>query len=524
MHAAVAKVFNRVLTILFLAGISVSILFWMMGWNTTSAFIEKRSLAPFPKLELSRAAVEAFPQAFDAYFKDRFGLRNRLIRLHNSILVGLGVSPTPRVTLGKQGWLYYQGHEPNKEDPLSDFRGTRPLSETRLDRWRWTLDDQYEWFEEQGIRYLFVLVPGKPTIYPDFMQDRFNQVGPRPIEQARAYLDRHAAAPFLDLTDVLRARKPKDMVFCRTDSHWNDLGAYLGCREIIKTLSKWFPELKPPEESDYNVAPAWVDGDLARMLDLQERFREEQPAMQYRDPARRDALPADHLVKTHLVGGMGGNRLPRAVIYRDSFGERLVPHLAPYFSHAVYKWTSMGIDLRLVRKVKPDVVLQIGGARGLRAGVRYPSVIQWQMAARRFEATDRVMTQSDGENGFAGLKVLAGGPPEVLEGALKIRAPADGPLVLQLPALPEADTCLPVVRLDVTSSSRTWARVVWERKRPGDPGEHLRNYISAQLADGRDQVYIPIKDPEMTGPLRLEVGSANRHYAIHAIEIRGVPR
>jgi hypothetical protein len=50
-------------------------------------------------------------------------------------------------------------------------------------------------------------------------------------------------------------------------------------------------------------------------------------------------------------------RLPRAVVFRDSFGSALVPFLAEHFSRALFLW-QYNVDPDVVLAERPAVVIQ----------------------------------------------------------------------------------------------------------------------------------------------------------------------
>ncbi len=53
-------------------------------------------------------SLASFPNRYEKYFDDNFGLKNELIELNNILHVKLlGVSPVDKVTIGKNGWLFY---------------------------------------------------------------------------------------------------------------------------------------------------------------------------------------------------------------------------------------------------------------------------------------------------------------------------------------------------------------------------------------------------------------------------------
>ena len=66
---------------------------------------------------------------------------------------------------------------------------------------------------------------------------------------------------------------------------------------------------------------------------------------------------AETAAEGRLVTEIPGSPLPRAVVFRDSFGSRLVPYLSEHFSRVVYLWQN-DFDADVVRQEKPDVVIQ----------------------------------------------------------------------------------------------------------------------------------------------------------------------
>jgi alginate O-acetyltransferase complex protein AlgJ len=66
--------------------------------------------------------------------------------------------------------------------------------------------------------------------------------------------------------------------------------------------------------------------------------------------------------------------LPRALIFRDSFGSRLVPYLSEHFSRAVYLWQN-DFDADAVMKEHPDVVIQEIVGRHLYSFIASPELV-----------------------------------------------------------------------------------------------------------------------------------------------------
>src|SRR6516225_8270343 len=79
----------------------------LIGARPPTERAENRQLESMPPLGPRRELLVRFPAQFEAFYQDHFGLRNILLRwLHMTEVVGLHVSSSPKVVLGKDGWLF----------------------------------------------------------------------------------------------------------------------------------------------------------------------------------------------------------------------------------------------------------------------------------------------------------------------------------------------------------------------------------------------------------------------------------
>jgi alginate O-acetyltransferase complex protein AlgJ len=355
----------------FLIGTCLPLVGMIFGLDAAFVLSENRTLAPRPSAALDRDTMRSFPAKFEAYFNDHFGFRKRLIRWLSVVKVeGLRVSSSPSVVLGKDGWLFLTA------DPLlEDYRHTRLFTDEELESWRRLLEARRDWLAARGIRYLFVVMPNKDTIYPELMPRAYNRVhGRSRLDQLVSYMGSHSDVRMLDVREDLLRSKEAGRLYQVTDSHWNGQGAHVGYRRIVEALSEWFPDMKPWPRSAYrDVAYPSNGGDLALMLGLEGLIREEDPWLEPLVP--RLARPVDpgrwsvdplNAVRWSLPPGTPAQvppfervdtHLPRAVVFHDSFMGRLVFSLSEHFRRVVY-CASDGFDRTLVEWEHPDVVIQ----------------------------------------------------------------------------------------------------------------------------------------------------------------------
>ena len=327
-----------------------------------ASFTEKRSLAPFPQRPGTIKELTAFPSAFEKWFDDHFGCRRRLVQAYHLMSLALGASGSPRVLLGKDGWLFYT--DPKDGNNLADYRRTDPLTPEELERWRLVLETKTAWLERRGIQYLFIVVPNKHTVYPEHYPSRVLVLGRRSrLDQLMdALKDSHV--PVLDLREPLWKAKSLGRLYHKTDSHWNDLGAALAANVILERLSCAMPAR---EERRYGIEDfSWRSaegGDLARMLGLSDFLRESRvpvvrpgmlPCAGQNQENVMDAEDPELVVTSCRSQGKS------ALVFRDSFFTRLRPFISEHFTRTVATTAMPEIETleRFVRLYSPDVVLE----------------------------------------------------------------------------------------------------------------------------------------------------------------------
>ena len=103
------------------------------------------------------------------------------------------------------------------------------------------------------------------------------------------------------------------------------------------------------------------------MLGLDDVLREHDLALDPIVPRRARLLEPGDLHEGYevarVVTEVSDPRLPKAVIFRDSFMSAMVPFLSEHFSRAVYMWQN-DVDRDLVLRERPTlVILEIVGRR-----------------------------------------------------------------------------------------------------------------------------------------------------------------
>ena len=336
---------NRALTILFAAIISLPLAANILGRDGGDPTAENRELA-------------TWKDGVTAWFGDHFGFRSALVRWYGeSRLFLLGVSPTPAVIAGRDGWFYYAD-----DKAIEDYANAELLSDAAIANWREALLRAHGWLTARKIAYVFTIAPDKHAIYPE----AFPSTIARLHDMSRAdqlFVALQDTGFAVDARPALFEAKSRERIYHKTDTHWNDRGALVAYQQIINAVRVRVPSMPAAwTRRDFVDVDRTSEGlDLARMMGLPRVLREEDLALIPIRPRRARVVEPGGATpmaeEGRLVTEIDDPSLPRAVIFRDSFVSRLVPFLSEHFSRAVYLWQN-DFDADVVSKEHPDVVIQ----------------------------------------------------------------------------------------------------------------------------------------------------------------------
>ena len=359
LHALV----DRILIAIFIATLWLPMTGMVLSLDHDGPSAENRTLAPWPQLRWDEASLRALPEQLTRYFEDHFAFRQRMVRWQAVVrLRVLGVSPSKAVIKGRDGWLFYAD-----DGAMTDYAEAAPFTSAELEQWRDTLQDTSDWLRAQGIAYVFVIAPDKHVIYPEYMPETIRRAAISRIDELVSHLREHSTVRVVDLRPPLLAAKTRERLYHRTDTHWNDRGAFVGYQSILDALTEDFPALRHPSRSAFEPRVVQSEGlDLAGMLGLTEVLSEEDLLLVPRHPTARilEPLHPNRRLTHGRIVTDAPNRGPRALVFMDSFGPALVPFLSEEFSRVVYLWQD-NIDPQVVEQERPQVVIQEWVGRAL---------------------------------------------------------------------------------------------------------------------------------------------------------------
>ena len=257
------------------------------------------------------------------YYEKSFAFRPEMISADAAVQAGVFQSSSvDTVITGTDSWLYYTSS-------ADDYLGRNTLSESEINGVIHNLGIIQRYSQAHGARFLFTVAPNKNTLYPDHMPYYY---GLRVSDVHNRDLLRQALAgtdiAYCDLFAPLSSQS--ETLYFRRDSHWNNKGALLAYNEVMNALGK--------EHDNYSAAEVTRKkdfvGDLSKMV--YPRGGEAEYNYYYGAENAYGYVTDTQSVEDTLIKTQNPNAAGTLYMYRDSFGNALVPFFASAYGNASF--------------------------------------------------------------------------------------------------------------------------------------------------------------------------------------------
>lgn len=292
---------------------------------------------------VSGDAADATPGTLDRWYN-----LDALLASVSGVLYPLGISIDPdQVVIGRDGWLFLgNAHDEviarNHAGVTAATVKAAMLRDATLAAWDY-------WYRAWGVVFLGeALLPNKETVYPDKTPVWATPRQPSPTD---ALLATPLAGHYFDARPALvgaRVARPDELLYLKTDTHWNDWGAWLSYQSLGNWLKQRVPDIDWPASAAVKLLgwEAIPGGDLARFLRLSATLQDEGPTL-------------DDAMLQH--GGLNPGK--KLLWIRDSFGDAWSPYVESTFAAvSTIHWRDAfdqgaAALLQRLHEFKPDYVL-----------------------------------------------------------------------------------------------------------------------------------------------------------------------
>lgn len=293
---------------------------------------ENRTLAKLqPFINQDREINYNFGKNFNEWFNDRFFLRDFFIMLSNYKFYFVKNWQTKSVIKGKDGWLFL-----GWKKAIDNYSNSTLYTDVELTKIANYLISINNYCNKHNKKFYFMIAPDKSKIYGEFYNDRIKKKSRQSkTEQLIKYINDNTDVKVIYPQDRLLLEKSKNerLLYYKTDTHWNLLGAYYGYLELIKNVKTDFLDIELYNPK--NMKKEFYNGDLydrtPKILRINDSYEYIIPDVKKSDICK-ETIPQEPVICNNVNGKYN------LLMFRDSFSESLIPFLAHTFKKSKYIW------------------------------------------------------------------------------------------------------------------------------------------------------------------------------------------
>lgn len=350
-------------TWLLIVGFLASILLLTYGTfvREQPPFEEERDRHPYAPWPSKRYEFEDYPKWTELALMDRFGYRDLLFQgnryIHRQVF---GEADNLFAWIGEDGWLFLNVGDPNRRQQ------DQPSLDDRLATWVDAYVERSTWCKAQGIEYVVLLVPEKSSVYPEYLtEQQFRRLPEMEVNPRMKELLVARGVRTVEPLSAMLDAKNNEVIFHKNDSHWNQAGAMVAHRTLMK-------ELGITANTDYTIEFKEYIGDLNRITGTLQTCRAPTYIHNTHTPVWDMSHPSRELIVNkpkikHLLPKVSLNPTasgPNIVFLHDSFGDALFDFLS-HDCRSVATATTDDFEKDYILAHRPQVVVQEIVARKL---------------------------------------------------------------------------------------------------------------------------------------------------------------
>ena len=338
---------------------------------TNTAIMDNRPLNEKPT-EFTRN----FAKEFEAYYNDTFAGRKKIISKYVKLQRSLNID-TGQYFYGQDGWIFYDSIKANNGNTLVDYYAEVYFDDDDLAKMVEGINMAYDFYAKRGIKYVIFVAPNKENIYSEFMPERMQRIRKSDIsrmDKAVEYLKKHVKAEIVNAKPVILAAKEKveQNLYFKKDTHWNNIGAYVGFDALASGLVGLGVKVSVPDLRDMNIAKGKL-----RDMDMEVGAREFSYQVDYL-PDISVNCQANSKIESVKECVASNKKYPqRILMWSDSFAEALMPYVNKTFAYSFY--AAAGLKKlseieAVVDETKPDIVVDELVERYFQRFANYPRI------------------------------------------------------------------------------------------------------------------------------------------------------
>lgn len=269
-----------------------------------------------------------------------------------------GEIASSQVLKGSGPWLFYKSTSDG--DPIGDYEGTSQYEESWMNETMEKVTNVQQALNERGINFTIMVAPNKENIYSEHMPDTYTQGESSRTDNLINCL-KNGGISVVSPKEELLALHESQQLYYSYDTHWNQLGAYIGVKKALESWTIQLPELADREITETKLKGNYHycgEDDLAKMAGLRFYFNDEieyevngTQAMDWGQfQTQQEAQQVSHFTNPDAI--IRGSVL----LVGDSFRSSMIPSLREVFAD-VYVVHRSYYNASLLDEIQPNYLL-----------------------------------------------------------------------------------------------------------------------------------------------------------------------
>ena len=335
------KISNIIMIIAFLLVLTVpTIWFWEIKDTIPPDTSENRKLAEKPKFDIN--TLDNYSDDYEAYYNDNLPFRSFIRNTWTNFnFFVFGESTTNQVLVGKNdgdlssSWLFYQ--ENYDGNPIKETQGVYKFTEDEVLNIGKTINTNVKELKTRNIDLYYAFIPNKANLYREKLPDNITIFDPSTrVDKLYNVLKQTIEAKdnLMYLKEDLEKSKDIGQLYFKQDTHWNDLGAFIGFETITKKVSKdsgidYTYEVKFSEEE-------FVDKDLSQMSGIKGTLKDTTPTITYLSDVEFKGMVLETENQIVITECEDAKVKKTIMVIGDSFRTPMIPYFAKNYQKVIF--------------------------------------------------------------------------------------------------------------------------------------------------------------------------------------------
>jgi hypothetical protein len=264
-----------------------------------------------------------------------------------------------QVVKGSGSWLFYKSSTDGNS--IGDYEGTNRYSLSKMNNiLNQALVTQQE-LQSHNIKFVIIVAPNKENIYSEYMPDTYTHAEISSTDILIDYLAENEVNIVSPKQELL-ANRDEFQLYYSYDTHWNQLGAYIGVKNALESWNISKPTLAERSISSYNLAGHYhYSGadDLAKMVGMRDSLFNDEIEYEVEGTGIINWKEfAEELDKNDVQYFYNSDAQINAklILVGDSFRTSMIPSLRETFSD-IYVVNRSSYSTELLEEIEPEYLI-----------------------------------------------------------------------------------------------------------------------------------------------------------------------